>query len=76
MLMKYKDFKQLTKEEMKRVAGGNETAGCCSHNADWSYQNCGLTLQQAMDQASYYAQTNGAGNHGYYCCSSCNPPQQ
>lgn len=70
--MKYKDFKLMSQNEMKQVKGGDAPVeGCCSHNADWSYQSCGLTMQEAQSQASYYAQTNGAGNHGYWCCSSC-----
>lgn len=72
MLMKYKNFKVMTQEEKKSIKGGVVAeGGCCAHNADWSYSNCGLSMQDAQDQASYYAQTNGAGNHGYWCCSSC-----
>ena len=61
---------KLSRTEMKNVMAGNG-GSYCSHNASWSYYNCGLSAAEAQSQASYYAQNNGAGNNGYWCCSSC-----
>ncbi len=69
----------LSRNEMKMVVGGfedetedgggSEPGTCCAHNADWSYQSCGISMGTAQARASQYAQ--GSGQHGYWCCSSC-----
>lgn len=57
---------------MKEVKGGvnNPLPGtCCAHNADWSYQSCGISQGTAQQRAAQYAE--GSGQAGYWCCSSC-----
>jgi len=76
MLSKYKIMgNMLSKDEMRHLKGGNVPVGgggsCCWHNDDWSAYHCGLSQNAAQETAAYYASTNGAGNHGYWCCSSC-----
>ena len=62
--------KGLSKEEQKKIKGGDENlGGCCWHNAGWQIYECGLTQSEAQTTASNYAQTSG--QHGYWCCASC-----
>ncbi len=62
MLMKYKDFKQMSNDEMKNVKGGlqESTGSCASVNAagDISYNQT-------------HAQASGVGAGGHWCCASC-----
>ena len=38
---------KLSRTEMKNIMAGSG-GGCCSHNASWSYYNCGLSAAEAQ----------------------------
>ena len=74
--------KSLSKDEQRMILGGTDeedqidpgdggsSGGCCAHAVDRSYFNkCGLTMQQAQDEARDFAIRTGG--HGYWCCASC-----
>ena len=76
MLMKYKDFKMLSIDDMKQILGGNmgEDGGgtCRSHCKQGSVvfvSDCvsKATAQEASDDCN---QTWGSGSGGW-CCASC-----
>jgi len=66
MLMKYKDFKMLSNEDMKQISGGNPPAAgtCCAHSSDWAEQICSISKADAIDQASIHSGWK-------WCCDSC-----
>jgi len=62
--LKLEGIKQmLTKEEMKKIVGGDYGGGCCcthNGNSDWE---CGMSKSEAESQA--------AAQHINWCCDSC-----
>ena len=62
---------KLSRAEMKNIMAGSG-GSCCAHDAGWTYFECGLSMSQAQQTASYCAQTGcGSPGHWYWCCSSC-----
>lgn len=57
MIMKYKDFKTMSKDEMKSINGGNPPAG--------GGGSCILTYTNSSGQSTFYIHNGGSGN-----CSS------
>ena len=61
----------LTKEQMKKVTGGDYGgSGCCAHTANWTSYQCGYANLGAAQAAADYAATQ-YGVRTFYCCQSC-----
>lgn len=59
-----KNFKTLSKSEMKNVVG---SGSCCIHNSDWSSSSCGMSSSEA---------SGGAGAGEKWCCDSCHKSRE
>jgi hypothetical protein len=75
MILKYKDFKALTRAEMKDLRGGSSATGTCGNvltipSLDGSTpERCvlgGLTKGQAIQQSALYNEGGGVFNAGGY----------
>lgn len=63
-------MKILTRDELKRVKGGDDSGsnGCCAHTAGWGQYQCGYSSSSEAEAAASDA-AQQCGCHVYYCCS-------
>ncbi|MCZ8088993.1 hypothetical protein [Flavobacterium sp.] len=63
-----KNFKKLSRAEMKSISGGQGKAGCCYLNKGKAPQ-CGLKINEA--KALYQLSVSHGMTTTGWCCASC-----